>query len=90
VDYPVTSSLNEIPRVVIAVTIIPAPKTPIVRKGMEFLGCKLKTQAARHPVHAPVSGNGIATRGTKEKRPYLINHFAFCFSNLFALQCRKR
>ena len=88
--YPVIIFCKEIPRVVIAVTIIPAPSTPSVRKGIEFRGCRLKTHATRQPVHAPVSGKGIATSGIKEKRPYLINHFAFCFSSFLALQFKNR
>lgn len=51
-----------------------AIRTPRAIIGMDLRGGMSRAQAAKHPVQAPVKGRGVATKGTKNQRPYLENH----------------
>ena len=54
---------------VTAVTIIPAINMPAAIAGNEFLNFIPNTKAAAHPVHAPVTGRGMATKSVRASSP---------------------
>ena len=68
---------------VIAVTIIPAIKTPKAIKGKARLMGMPNTKAAKAPVQAPVKGKGIATKIIKAKSRQRSN-FLECFRLVFS------
>ena len=53
------------------VTIPPAINAPNAIDGRAFLKGTSKTHAAKHPVHTPVNGKGIATNPVSSSAPYL-------------------
>lgn len=57
------------PRVTV-VTTTPAIRTPAVIAMSACLKPIPKTKAAAHPVHAPVTGSGMATKIAKPNEPY--------------------
>ena len=59
-------------------TIIPAIATPKAIKGKAFKKGMLNKKAIKAPVHAPVSGKGIATKVARARAPYF-SIFALCF-----------
>lgn len=54
----------------ISIIIILAITTPIKAAKKDFFLSISKTEAIKHPVHAPVPGNGIPTNNTKPQNPY--------------------
>lgn len=58
------------------VTMVPEINKPEAIVGMATRGGIWKAHAARIPVHAPVSGRGIATKIIKARDRYLENNFA--------------
>jgi len=64
------------PATTAAETIHPAINTPAVMHSSERLKFKLKIYAASEPVHAPVTGSGVATNRI---RP-MYSHFCILFS----------
>lgn len=53
-------------------TIIPAHKTPSIIEGKAYFGFMLNNKAMTEPVHAPVTGKGIATKIANPIAPYFI------------------
>jgi hypothetical protein len=53
-----------------SVTIVPAISTPARTAGNVYRQRMPKTKATAQAVHAPVTGRGIATKGTSPKAPY--------------------
>lgn len=66
-------SIILIPPSVNAVTITPAIITPADIAKRACLNLMPNTNAAAHPVHAPVTGSGIATNIVSAKVPYFSN-----------------
>ena len=60
-----------IPVSVSAVTMSPAMIIPVAISGIAFRAGIPKAHDAKEPVQAPVIGNGIATRTTRNIGPYL-------------------
>ena len=59
------------PASVSTVTINPAMIIPVAMSGIAFRAGIPKAHDAKEPVQAPVIGNGIATRTTRNIGPYL-------------------
>ena len=70
-------------------TIIPAITTPTAIKGKAFKKGMLNKKAIKTPVHAPVIGNGIATKAIKASAPYFSILFLCSFLILLKNQEKK-
>ena len=53
-----------------SIIIILAIKIPIIVAIKAFFLFISNTEAIKHPVHAPVPGNGIPTKSTRPQNPY--------------------
>ena len=74
------------PASVSTVTINPAMIIPVAMSGIAFRAGIPKAHDAKEPVQAPVIGNGIATRITRNIGPYLAKWLAWALRSDLARQ----